>query len=70
MWIAISNLFLVLVTLGFFYPWARVRVARYMADHLGLLAASDLNEFTSESFAAQSAIGEEIAGFFDYDIGL
>ena len=69
-WIGISNFVLVLVTIGLFYPWARVRVARYMADHMSLLAASDLDEFTSETFATQGAIGEEIAGFFDYDIGL
>jgi uncharacterized membrane protein YjgN (DUF898 family) len=69
-WIGVSNLVLVLVTLGLFYPWARVRIAHYMAEHLSLLTTSDLDEFTSESFAAQSAIGEEIAGFFDYDIGL
>jgi uncharacterized membrane protein YjgN (DUF898 family) len=69
-WIGVSNFVLVLATIGLFYPWARVRVARYMADHMSLLAASDLDEFTSETFATQSAIGEEIAGFFDYDIGL
>ena len=65
-----SNFILVLVTIGLFYPWARVRVAHYMADHMSLFAASSLDEFTSESFATQGAIGEEIAGFFDYDIGL
>lgn len=69
-WIGMSNFILVLVTIGLFYPWARVRVAHYMADHMSLLAASNLDEFTSESFATQGAIGEEIAGFFDYDIGL
>jgi uncharacterized membrane protein YjgN (DUF898 family) len=69
-WIGISNFVLVLVTIGLFYPWARVRVARYMAEHMSLLSASDLDEFTSETFETQGAIGEEIAGFFDYDIGL
>ncbi len=69
-WIMTSNVFLILITFGLFYPWARVRAAHYMADHLSLLAASNLDEFTSETFATQGAIGEEIAGFFDYDIGL
>jgi uncharacterized membrane protein YjgN (DUF898 family) len=69
-WIILSNLLLTLVTIGVFYPWARVRISHYMADHMNLLAASNLDEFTSEVFAAQSAIGEEVAGFFDFDIGL
>ena len=69
-WIGVSNLVLILLSIGLLYPWARVRVARYIADHMNLLAASNLEEFTSEAFATQSAIGEEIAGFFDFDIGL
>ena len=69
-WIGVSNLVLILASIGLLYPWARVRVARYLADHMSLLAASNLEEFTSEAFATQSAIGEEIAGFFDFDIGL
>jgi uncharacterized membrane protein YjgN (DUF898 family) len=69
-WIGLSNLVLILLSIGLLYPWARVRVARYIADHMNLLAASNLEEFTSEAFATQSAIGEEIAGFFDFDIGL
>jgi uncharacterized membrane protein YjgN (DUF898 family) len=70
LWIGVSNLVLILASIGLLYPWARVRVARYIADHMNLLAASNLEEFTSEAFASQSAIGEEIAGFFDFDIGL
>jgi uncharacterized membrane protein YjgN (DUF898 family) len=69
-WIGVSNLVLILASIGLLYPWARVRVARYLADNMNLLAASNLEEFTSEAFASQSAIGEEIAGFFDFDIGL
>jgi uncharacterized membrane protein YjgN (DUF898 family) len=69
-WIGVSNLLLILVTLGVFYPWARVRIARYMAQNMSLQTTTNLDEFTSEVFATQSAVGEEIAGFFDFDIGL
>jgi uncharacterized membrane protein YjgN (DUF898 family) len=69
-WIYISNTFLLLITLGLFYPWARVRLRRYQTSRLTLLAASDLNEFTSEVFKTQGAIGEEVALFFDLNIGL
>src|SRR5262249_37590874 len=51
LWIAISNLLLLVVTLGLAYPWALVRMRRYMTNRLALLAASDLDEFTSEVVA-------------------
>lgn len=69
-WIKISNSLLTLVTIGIFYPWARVRAARYQTTRLSLIAASDLDEFTAEVTESQSAIGEEVAGFFDLGIGL
>jgi uncharacterized membrane protein YjgN (DUF898 family) len=69
-WIMITNILLTMLTLGIFYPWAQVRIARYRVEHLSLEAASDLDEFTSETFGTQSAVGEEIAGFFDLDFGL
>jgi uncharacterized membrane protein YjgN (DUF898 family) len=69
-WIKITNLALTLATLGIFYPWARVRLARYETTRLALVLASNLEEFTSELDRAQSAVGEEIAGFFDLGIGL
>jgi uncharacterized membrane protein YjgN (DUF898 family) len=69
-WIFLSNAVLVLFTIGFFYPWAQVRMVRYQAAHLKVLAMSNLDEFTSEAVATQGAIGEEIASFFDIGIGL
>jgi uncharacterized membrane protein YjgN (DUF898 family) len=70
LWIALSNLVLLVATLGLFYPWALVRLRRYMTDRIVLNAASDLDEFTSEVIATQGAIGEEVAAFFDLNIGL
>jgi uncharacterized membrane protein YjgN (DUF898 family) len=69
-WIVFTNLFLILITLGLFYPWVRVRMTKYMATHLTLFARTGLDAFTAEVAADQSAIGEEVAGFFDIDIGL
>lgn len=69
-WILITNIVLTVLTLGIFYPWAQVRLTRYRLSRMSLEAQSDLDEFTSEAFATQSAVGEEIAGFFDLDFGL
>jgi uncharacterized membrane protein YjgN (DUF898 family) len=69
-WIKVTNLVLTLATLGLFYPWARIRLARYETTRLALVLGSSLDEFTSDLDRAQSAVGEEIAGFFDLGIGL
>ncbi|MBV8976440.1 MAG: DUF898 domain-containing protein [Alphaproteobacteria bacterium] len=69
-WVVITNTLLTLATLGLFYPWAQVRYTRYFLGRMALEATSDLDEFTSEAFGTQSAVGEEIAGFFDLGIGL
>lgn len=69
-WIVLSNAVLTLVTLGFFYPWALVRIARYRRSRTGIVIAGDLDGFTADVAASQSAVGEEIASFFDFDFGL
>jgi uncharacterized membrane protein YjgN (DUF898 family) len=69
-WIIFSNLALTLCTLGLFSPWAAVRLARYRAEHLAITGPLDMDGFLSEAMAGQGAVGEEIASFFDIDIGL
>lgn len=69
-WILLTNIVLTLLTIGIYYPWAQVRLARYRRSRLAVLAASNLDDFTSEAIATQSAVGEEIAGFFDLGFGL
>src|ERR1700679_3878649 len=69
-WIVFSNLVLMLLPVGLFYPWAMVRQTRYETTRLSLIAATDLDEYTSALGRARSAVGEEVAGFFDLGIGL
>jgi uncharacterized membrane protein YjgN (DUF898 family) len=69
-WLVISNLALTIVTLGLFYPWAAVRIARYRCEHVAVTGPAEMDNFVSESVPAQGAIGEEVASFFDVDIGL
>ena len=69
-WIVLSNTALTLLTLGIFYPFARIRLARYRMGKYALIASGDLDDFTSEALETQSAIGQEIAGFFDFGFGL
>jgi uncharacterized membrane protein YjgN (DUF898 family) len=69
-WITLSNLVLVVVTLGLFIPWASVRLARFQMEAMRLLPASDLQEFVAAEPEAADAVGEEVATVFDFDISL
>ena len=64
------NILGIIFTLGLFIPWARVRTARYMADHLWLVPNGDLNQFVGQQQSAVAAVGEEVGEMFDLDIGL
>jgi uncharacterized membrane protein YjgN (DUF898 family) len=65
-----GNLLLTLVTLGLYYPFARVKVAKYVTSCLAVTGSADMDGFTSELVGGQGAIGEEVANFFDVDLGL
>jgi uncharacterized membrane protein YjgN (DUF898 family) len=69
-WISISNLLLVALSLGLLGPWARVRVARYQIECIQLLPASDLQDIVAAEPEDLGAAGEEAASVFDFDISL
>jgi uncharacterized membrane protein YjgN (DUF898 family) len=69
-WITVSNFVLVVLTLGFFVPWAMVRLARYQLESVRLLPAGDLQEFAAAEPETIGAVGEEAATAFDFDISL
>ena len=64
------NILGIIFTLGLFIPWAKVNIARYMADHVFLIPNGDLNRFVADQQSAVSAVGEEVGEMFDLDIGL
>lgn len=69
-WLTVSNFLCVAGTLGLFVPWAMVRLARYQAECMRLLPASDLQEFVAAQPESPGAVGEEAAAIFDFDIAL
>jgi len=69
-WIYFTNFLAVLGTLGFYLPWAAVRVARYRAACLVLQPAGSLDEFVAAQEAEVAAAGEESAEMLDIDIAL
>jgi uncharacterized membrane protein YjgN (DUF898 family) len=69
-WITLSNVVLVILTLGLFTPWATVRLAKFQLESVRLLPAGDLQEFVAAEPETIGAVGEEAATVFDFDISL
>jgi uncharacterized membrane protein YjgN (DUF898 family) len=69
-WINVTNLLGLLATLGMFYPWAKVRLARYQLEHMHIDSDGRLTEFLSAAHPDTSALGEEAGDFFDVDLGM
>jgi uncharacterized membrane protein YjgN (DUF898 family) len=70
MWIGVSNLVLVVVTLGLFMPWAAVRLAKFQLESMRVLPANDLQGFEAAEPESVGAFGAEAASAFDFDISL
>jgi uncharacterized membrane protein YjgN (DUF898 family) len=68
--IRITNILAIIFSLGLAIPWARVRHARYVLEHLALTTRGDLDNFTADVAVPEGALGEAAADFFDIDIGL
>ena len=60
----------ILLSLGILIPWAMIRMARYRASRLMLLASDDLDTLEAEAQGEISAVGAEIDHAFDMDICL
>ncbi len=65
-----GNTFAILLSLGLLIPWAKIRLARYRAESLALLAADDLDGMRAERLSDVDATAAEVDGLFDIDIGL
>lgn len=66
-WIYFSNSVLVLLTLGLFTPWAKVRMARYRVSRTAMLISGDLDHFVAAETDRTSALGQELGDAFDVD---
>jgi len=70
-WLYVSNLILIALTLGLFIPWARVRNARFWLDNLAVVGPEHgLDSFVAASGEGVAATGAEMAEAFDVDLGI
>lgn len=67
-WIYFTNSILILLTLGLYTPWAKVRMARYRAECTTFIINSDLDKFVGTQQAQVNALGQELGDMFDMDI--
>jgi uncharacterized membrane protein YjgN (DUF898 family) len=67
--VVLTNFILIVLTLGLYWPWAKVREAAYRLDRLAL-EPTNLDSFAGLARTDNAAAGEEIADAFDLDFSL
>lgn len=67
-WIYLSNVLMLALSLGLATPFAQLRAARYRIQSLSLHGMQDWEGFVAEQKDQLRATGEEIAEMFDVDI--
>ncbi len=68
-WVLLSNSFVVALTIGLAYPWAKVRMARLNANSLEFKDAGNLGTIAASEAKERSAFGEELGEIYDVDVG-
>jgi len=69
-WVSLSNLALIAVTLGFATPWATVRMMRLLLENTKVDTSVGFEDYVTQKQAEQSSLGDQIGDAFDVDIGL
>lgn len=70
LWIAVSNMVVVVCTLFLMLPWAQIRLARYLAAHTGYVLGESLDTFLSQAQTSGTALGDAYADFEGIGAGL
>ncbi|PWK36447.1 YjgN family protein [Cupriavidus plantarum] len=68
--VMLTNVILIMLTLGLFLPFARVRTTRYCVESMTLLAAGPLDHFIAAEIDQVGALGDAAAEWYDIDIAL
>jgi uncharacterized membrane protein YjgN (DUF898 family) len=66
--ITMGNAVLILLTLGLFWPFAKVRLARYRLSQTSVIAMGDIDAFTAEALEMQSTVGRELSGPLEFGL--
>ncbi len=66
----VTNALGVIVSLGLLTPWAQIRLARYRAEHLKLIAVGPIEAGNYEMAGNPSALGDAATDLGDFDLEL
>jgi len=69
LWLRLSNLAAIALSLGLLIPWATIRMRRYQVAHLAATLEGGLEEVIAVQQKEVSALGDEMGDAFDYDFG-
>ena len=70
LWISVSNWVLLVLTVGLFHPWAKVRMTKYRLENMSVTWAANPDELMGSNQQDSSAMGEEVADFLGFDLSL
>jgi uncharacterized membrane protein YjgN (DUF898 family) len=68
--IAVTNMIGIFLTLGLFTPFAKIRMMKYRVESVTLIPAGNLDEFISDETDDISSLGDGMADLLDFDIAL
>jgi uncharacterized membrane protein YjgN (DUF898 family) len=68
--IVLTNILGIALTLGLFIPFAQVRAMKYRIESMTLVPYSSLDDFIADTQAIASATGEGAADLLDFDLSL
>lgn len=68
LWIALSNAVVVMLTIGLMHPWARVRMARYLAASTYVTVEGSIDGVVGEEQEKVSALGDAFTDFEGIDV--
>ena len=68
--IMVSNLLLIIITLGLATPWVKVRIARLYIENTQVDTSIGFDEYLTQRQQEQSSLGEQIGDAFDVDVGI
>lgn len=69
-WVMISNVLLVLLTIGLAFPWAKVRMAKLMAKNTQVDIVPGFDAYITQQENKASSLGDQIGDAFDVDVGI
>ncbi len=69
-WLSVSNFLLLVITIGFAYPWIKVRIARFFARNTTISSNGPLDKFAADEQDKVTSIGSELGDAFDLDLDI